>query len=350
MEFENLHKETDSKEVKKQVNRDPFVNIIMPVYNSEKTIEKSIKSVLQQTYQNFILIIVNDGSTDNTSNFLKKYSANNKIKVINQNNQGVSNARNVGLENANSDLVAFIDSDDYVLPNFLKNLVFGILMTKADLSVTGIIYRQNNVDKKSMYLESEDTNKEFISKLFDSAGPKGFLWNKLWNKNIIDKYNIRFDSTISIAEDLLFSIEYLVHVNKVKVLGTYDYVHVYEPNSLSAKMDINNRNLNYICPFQQYIMSLKKVISILETFDSNIVIYPETELTNACIALLRKIYFTNKNSEYPDLIRNIRFTAKHYHQSLFKNKKVNLTSKISYLLTLYMTPIMKIIDHIRYNK
>lgn len=349
MEFKKANQKVDKKRIinfKKLLS----VSIIMPVYNAEQTLVKSIESVLQQTYSNFVLIIVNDGSTDNTTKILKKYATNSKIKIINQKNQGVSNARSTGLKNANSDLIAFIDSDDYVLPDFLNNLVVGMLENKVDLCVTGVIYKRNNIDEKSTYLESEDTSKEFISKIFDNDGPKGFLWNKIWNRRIIDRYHIKFDSEIDIAEDLLFSVQYLIHAGKVKVLGTHDYVHIYEPDSLSAGINMNNKSNNYIQPFRQYIKSLKVIVKLINEFDHSIVIYPETELTNACLALLQKIYFTNDNHKYRNLVVSVRHTAKYYHSSLFKNEKVTFTNKVRYVLTIYLPHIMKGIDYVRYSK
>lgn len=347
MEFKEKNKKSNKEKVIKKL---PSVSIIMPVYNAERTLVRSIESVLRQNYSNFELIIVNDGSNDDTIQILRKYATNNKIKIINQENQGVSIARNIGLMNANSDLIAFIDSDDYILPDFLRNLVRGMLESNVDLCVTGIIYKENNVDsKKSTYLQSQDTNEEFIPKIFDSNGPKGFLWNKIWNKKIIDKYHLKFDSEINIAEDLLFSVQYLFHTNEVKILSTHDYVHVYDPNSLSAGMDIDNENTNYIQIFNQYMRSLKIIIKLLSRFSPTTTVYPEVELTNACITLLQKIYFTDENYKYGDLIPCIRSTAKYYHHSLFKNDRVTFVNRVKYVLTIYAPYIMKSINYIKYN-
>lgn len=347
MEIKETSKENDKKEVTDKL---PSVSIIMPVYNAERTLVKSIESVLRQNYSNFELIIVNDGSIDNTRKILEKYIKNSKIRIINQENQGVSVARNVGLLNANSDLIAFIDSDDYVLPNFLKNLVVGMLENNVDLCVTGIIYKENDLDnEESTYSESLDTNKKFISKIFDSDGPKGFLWNKIWRKKIIDKYHLKFDPEIKVAEDLLFCVQYLIYADKIKILGEHDYIHAYDSNSLSAGIEIDNECTNYIQIFKQYIRSLRIIIELLSRFSPDIVVYPETELTNVCLTLLQKIYFTDENYKYVDLISCIRSTAKYYHHSLFRNNRVSTANKVKYVLTIYTPHIMKSINYIKYN-
>ena len=90
------------------------VSIIVPVYNGEKYVERCIENLINQTYKNIEIILINDGSTDNTENVLKKYDKYNHVKIINQTNSGVSHSRNVGIENANGEYIWCVDSDDYV--------------------------------------------------------------------------------------------------------------------------------------------------------------------------------------------------------------------------------------------
>ena len=97
----------------------PLISIIVPVYNCEEYIEKCIDSILHQTYQNFEVIVINDGSKDNTLEKLKKYINKNKITIISIENNGVSNARNLGIKNSKGDYICFIDSDDWVEKEYL---------------------------------------------------------------------------------------------------------------------------------------------------------------------------------------------------------------------------------------
>ena len=97
-------------------------SLIIPAYNVEKYIKKCLDSVLNQTYNNYEIIIINDGSTDNTSKILESYKSNKKIKIINQENKGLSNARNTGVSNAKGDYILFIDSDDFIEKELLEIL------------------------------------------------------------------------------------------------------------------------------------------------------------------------------------------------------------------------------------
>ena len=105
---------------------EPVVSVIIPVFNAGKNVENCIQSLLNQTYKNFEILIIDDGSTDNTLTILEKYERNKKIKVIHQTNSGVSTARNLGISEANGKYIGFVDADDRVRPNYLEDLVVAI--------------------------------------------------------------------------------------------------------------------------------------------------------------------------------------------------------------------------------
>ena len=123
-------------------------SIIIPAYNAENSIQKSIDSILNQTYNNYEIIVVNDGSTDNTINLIEK---NSKIKIINQKNLGVSSARNTGIENAKGDFIAFIDADDYIEKNYLEEFNNIIEKYNPDLIICGINESNNSKIFKSFF-------------------------------------------------------------------------------------------------------------------------------------------------------------------------------------------------------
>ena len=123
-------------------------SIIVPVYNVEKYIEKCLESILNQTYDNFEIIVINDGSTDNSKKILDNYKTNKKIKIINQDNQGLSIARNNGLGAASGDYILFIDSDDYIEEELLSTLNKNI----------------NNEDLIRFQVQTVNENKEIIEK------------------------------------------------------------------------------------------------------------------------------------------------------------------------------------------
>ena len=115
------------------------VSVIIPVYNAEKYIRRCIESVLDQTYQDLEILLINDGSTDSSGSICDEYALKYmRVKSIHSINQGVAHARNLGLDNATGEYVVFVDSDDYVSSKYVENLVDGIVKTRADVSITKI--------------------------------------------------------------------------------------------------------------------------------------------------------------------------------------------------------------------
>ena len=129
----------------------PEVTIVIPVYNSEKYIGRCIDSILNQTFQDFELLIINDGSKDNSQEVVEEYKSRypNKITLINQENKGVSKTRNEAIKIANGKYIMFIDNDDYIDNNYIEIYVTKINQTNADIVMGG--YRRVNIDNKILF-------------------------------------------------------------------------------------------------------------------------------------------------------------------------------------------------------
>lgn len=200
------------------------VSILMPVFNVEKYIKYAIESIQAQTLENWELIIVNDGSTDNSSKICDDIAKEDKrIKVIHKSNTGVSDTRNILLNNANGEYIVFVDSDDYIEKNMLEVLINKIELYNADLSVCGIIEDKiiNDLIVSSKinkyypkdFLEITEM-KEYIME-YGNSNLLNSLCNKLYKNNIIRKSNIVFDTNIENGEDLLFNLEYMKHIKSL---------------------------------------------------------------------------------------------------------------------------------------
>ena len=223
-------------------NNQELVSVIIPVYNSEKYIKRCIKSVVKQTYKKIEIIVIDDGSTDTTPMILDKLSSEyEKIKVIHKKNEGVSVARNDGLDNAAGKYIYFVDSDDYIAKDAVEKLVFTKENTESDLVVCGFDYILNdNSHNNIVYFQKmwKKDVKQYIEVFSEKIYSLyyGALWNKLYDSKIIMKYNIRFAQDISYAEDFLFNVQYLKHIQFVshipQVLYNYDAT---EECSLSRK-------------------------------------------------------------------------------------------------------------------
>lgn len=183
-----------------------LISVILPVYNSQKTIANTIKSVLKQKYSSFELIIVDDGSTDLTYSICKKYTNDNRIKVFKNPNKGVSSARNYGIEKASGEKICFIDSDDEYLEDFLENLEK--YCDSYQLVVCGYNMVNQYGEKKVTIEDFKSEEKKTIFEKLYSNLLFNQVWNKMYDTKIIRQNNILFDEKISIAEDWKFVIEY----------------------------------------------------------------------------------------------------------------------------------------------
>lgn len=217
------------------------VSIIIPVYNKQKYLKKSIQSILEQTYDNFELIIVNDGSTDNSSEICHNFQKKDKrVRVIDIDNNGVSNARNVGISNANGEYIQFIDADDYTANNMLENLVNIARMYNPDVIVNGIekINEKNeSVGKILPIFEGMTDIEKFMGNFANvqkQTGIYGYVHNKFIRKSIIDNNNLLFDKDIWLAEDLDFCLDLYSNISSIYFCKDIYYYYLQESENSST--------------------------------------------------------------------------------------------------------------------
>ena len=181
--------------------KDELLSIIVPIFNSEDSIEKCVKSIEAQEYANYELILINDGSIDNTLEICKRLARKNKkIKIINKENTGVSDTRNIGIELAKGKYIQFVDSDDEICPTLSRKLIRLIEKNNADIGICGytIIKKTKKIDKIN---ENMNCNYDLYF-LYEK-----YLLHPIWNKIYVrEKINKKFDREISLGEDLLFNI------------------------------------------------------------------------------------------------------------------------------------------------
>lgn len=215
---------------------DDLISIILPVYNAEHTIEKTINSVLNQSYENFELIIIDDGSEDHSFNICKSIK-DERIKLIKQKNQGPSFARNRGIDEAVGTFICFLDADDTYEHNFLE--IMSTLICDFDLAICS--YRQLGINTN----ETKDINSVVFNNSHDAMMVVltdercgGYLWNKIFVRSIIAEHKIRFYDDIYVCEDLLFVEQYLSKCKKVILKNKELYNYMFSEKSLSHKVDI----------------------------------------------------------------------------------------------------------------
>jgi len=195
------------------------VSIIMPVYNKEKYVGRAIESVLKQTFLDWELIIIDDGSTDHSLDICRQYK-DSRIKVFHTENCGVSHARNCGLSKAKGEWIWFIDSDDYSDTEFLHN-IFNNDENKSEI-IVGSFNKVNRSNSKK-HIEISETGKvtgiefpELFMKYQYSNGYWGYLWNKLIRLDLIQRMHAQFKDGLTLAEDLQFMVQLYPDVTSVK--------------------------------------------------------------------------------------------------------------------------------------
>lgn len=217
------------------MSKNSFVSVIITLYNKEKYIEKCLRSIQSQTYTNFEVLIINDGSTDNSLQVSKQVIAkDNRFKVITQKNAGLSVARNHGIDLAKGENVVFIDGDDYLKENFLLNL---IKFQSYDLVISGFYESLNDKPIKYCNPEEQVVKKiDFKDYIFNSNHYYYCVlaWNKLFKMSIIRNNNLKYEDIV-IGEDATFVFNYLKCCENFKVISNSDYCNVIIPNTLSRK-------------------------------------------------------------------------------------------------------------------
>ena len=207
----------------------PKISVIVPVYNVEQYLPQCLDSIINQTYKNLEIICVDDGSPDNSGKILDEYAKKDKrIKVIHQENGGLSVARNTGLDNATGEWVSFIDSDDYIKLDFYENLISAANKSGADVVQCGFYLYDEAVIKEIKYPTSLFCSYSDILKQIK----KCYVWNKLWKREFIKKHNLKFTPKIYF-EDVLFTVTAIPLIIKWENLNYVGYYYRYNPNSIT---------------------------------------------------------------------------------------------------------------------
>ena len=206
------------------MKKNPKISIIVPVYNVEQYLPRCIDSILNQSFADFELLLIDDGSRDKSGAICDEYAAkDSRIRVFHKENGGVSSARNLGLDNACGEWLAFVDSDDIIKENYLKHMVDRIkcsnqlIMSCSDYIDNTAFRRMINQDAK-------------FQDVFGSLIKQGTIshtqpWSKLYNKEVVNKNSIRFPINVHMDEDGIFMFHYLLYVECISYVDSVDYIY-----------------------------------------------------------------------------------------------------------------------------
>lgn len=244
----------------------PKISVIVPVYKAEKFLRRCVESVLSQSFTDFELILVNDGSPDNSGIICDEYAKqDSRIRVYHKENAGPSEARNLGIEHAKGKYILFVDSDDTIGPMHLADLFASHDHSSQMLVIQGLTAststKTNTITLKNNIYDSNDFPK-FLEE--NGIGNMGYSVCKLYDIDIINQYKIRMDRQIFFGEDLMFFMHYLCHINKVVVIDKVDY---YYDNTESTLSKCKPRT--FIKEMKTFTLMMKyiKDLSLIHNFD-----------------------------------------------------------------------------------
>ncbi len=218
----------------------PVVSVIVPVYNAQKSLARCIDSILNQTFKDFELILLDDGSTDTSGEICDRYAEiDERVRVIHKENSGVSDTRNRGLDIAEGKYLQFLDSDDWITPEATGLFVRTVEENQCDMviadfyRVIGERVSQKGAIEEDGLMDQVTFAENMLQKPADFY--YGVLWNKLYKREIVESYRLRMDSSVSWCEDFMFNLEYVRHIRSVYALKVPVYYYVKTKGSLVSQ-------------------------------------------------------------------------------------------------------------------
>ena len=284
----------------------PKLSIIIPAYNAEQYIKPCLDSILQNSKESLSkteIIVINDGSTDNTLKILESYNQYKNIKIHTTKNQGVSAARNLGISLAKGEWITFIDADDTVNTNFSKvvNLVEN---SKSPFIIFGN-YDIETIDKKIL------TTQTLQSSMYLS-GP----WSKVYNRQFLIKYKILFEKDILMGEDMLFNLEVIQNSDAIESykIGFYNYRQ--NNNSVTRRF-----NQKIIESDKKFYKKLEKILINQHDPKEDMVQLIQNEKSRAVLSLLTRISYSKNIDEAISFYKKIDIDYYNPHPSMFSGVK-----------------------------
>lgn len=329
------------------------ISVIVPIYNAEKFLHYCIDSILNQSFVDFEILLVNDGSTDNSGKICDKYAEKDtRVKVIHKQNGGVSSARNAGIEAAKGEYICFVDSDDYLESNYLKELV----ETKRKYADYDNIWcgfqtvEDYNGKNKEAVIAKNDTGISCYSlediMILHERWLEASPCNKLFDKGIIINNKIKFPDDLSLGEDLLFNFEYLdCSEGKIVVINKplYNYIrdgkesldNKYYPNLLEIYRRLNSETEKYA---QKWKLSEEQISKMYNSFFFRLeAVLRNTFNENNKSSLRTKLKYNNrilKSSDFRESMDKMNAHIHPFYRFAYKSK--------NYIFVLFLNLIVKI--------
>ena len=252
----------------------PTVSIIVPVYNGELFLKRCVDSILKQDYKDFELILADDGSTDGSAAICDEYAASDpRVLVIHKENSGVSDTRNRAMRHAKGRYLQFVDCDDWLTADATRLMTKAAMEHESDLVIADF-YRVSgkNVSRKGDIEEERELNREeFAGFMMERPADfyYGVLWNKLFRRELVEKYHLYMDTGISWCEDFMFNLEYIRQAERFYVLRSPVYYYVKTKGSLASQGMSLSKTIQMKRMVFEYYNSFYKHVLEEEEYEKN---------------------------------------------------------------------------------
>lgn len=312
------------------------VCVVLPVYNVEKYIDRCMDSIVNQTYKNLEIIVVDDGSPDNSKEIIKKYIKNNSnIKYYYKENGGLSDARNYGLLIAKSTkckYIIFIDSDDYIEKNMIEKMVFCLEQNNSDIVVCNIIDEYEKTNKIKKYENKYIGTNTNVFKQKQILFNRFCVWNKLYRISLFEKEDAIFPVG-KIYEDLRLNLKIFTNSKKISYIDDYLYHYIIRDGSIMTGSNLK-KNLDILDAFDDIILYYKQT-KIYNKFENEIEFLAIEHILIACTSRVLR------NSKIFDIKANV-FPYLNYMSSNFANYETNsYIDKLSFNNKLFLNLVLK---------
>jgi len=217
------------------LEKDNIISVIIPAYNASAYLSQCLECLLFQTYKSLEIIVVDDGSSDDTAKIAKQYP----VRLIEQKNQGVSAARNAGINAATGQYIHFMDADDIVNLEFYEKMLYAALLSNADIACCGLVHERLPAVSFS-YQDSILVSATEDKMRLTNVGNQGYSVKYLFKKSLLNQHQLNFDEDLQVAEDMVFSFKAVYWANKIVTVpgAIYNYKHR-ENSAMTTKGGLN---------------------------------------------------------------------------------------------------------------
>ena len=302
-----------------------MISIVVPVYNNKDRVKRSVESILNQTYQDIEIVMVDDGSTDGSGLICDQLAEEypNVCKVIHQKNMGVSVARNVAIENTHGEYIGFVDSDDYIEPDFLEKLVDAMERNDADIVVSyfNVIKGEEEfppkMEEKELLYQGENHDDVFLNFFNSKRGITTVVWNKLYRKELFD--NLLFKPGAK-YEDKLIMHHILDKAKRIAYINYYGYNYWINSEGITSSRDILTAEWDYRAAKDRFDFLIEKENEKLRQLVT-------VDYLNQCISL----YKDCKKAKSKDLLKEVKEEFQKKYKGLNRKYLSGVKEKLKFI-------------------